>query len=78
MYFQLWRSLAATLSRLVLKFVVALSYAIGFNAMLFLPLYEVRAQSPLAAAMHSPWYAILIRGRSRRNRSSIIPAARRY
>ena len=42
----LWRSLAAVLSSLVLRFAVALSYAAGFNAMLFLPLYQARAQSP--------------------------------
>jgi hypothetical protein len=52
MFFQLWRSLAATLSRLVFKFVVALSYAAGFNAMLFLPLYEVRVQSPVPVPGH--------------------------
>ena len=47
---RLWRSLAATLSRLVFKFLVALCYAVGFNAMLFLPLYEVRAQSRATVA----------------------------
>jgi hypothetical protein len=47
MSFQLWRSLTATLSSLVFRFAVALSYAAGFNAMVFLPLYEARAQTPL-------------------------------
>jgi hypothetical protein len=42
----LWRSLAAILSSFVLRFAVALSYAVGFNSMLFLPLYQARAQSP--------------------------------
>src|SRR5262245_42809163 len=46
MFCQLWRSLTATTYLLVLKLAVALSYAAGFNAMLFLPLHGVRAQSP--------------------------------